>query len=248
MGEAGFERVRRLFSVDRMVDETLAIYERVAGRRRAAGTGIRRRRREAAQALHPKVTQREVVLHGIRRIDLPERRCDGRRHAPAGDAYGVSRGTGRRDSRARRAGRRDAPVTRASRRRGRRRHGAPSTGETGSDVCRRSLRGQREERVHAGRASRLPYTGRRSTARARAPNDSSAVPISGDAASSPSRKHCSSEPLVSSTWRKINSRATMSAAHPPVHERQKRPGIAARREVAHEGRRRGPHRCKHGPH
>ena len=39
MGEAGLERVRALFNVDRMVDETLAVYERVAGRRRAAGTG-----------------------------------------------------------------------------------------------------------------------------------------------------------------------------------------------------------------
>jgi glycosyltransferase involved in cell wall biosynthesis len=39
MGEAGLERVRALFSVDRMVDETLAVYERVAGRPRAAGNG-----------------------------------------------------------------------------------------------------------------------------------------------------------------------------------------------------------------
>ena len=39
MGEAGLERVRRLFNVDRMVDETLAVYERVAGRARATGNG-----------------------------------------------------------------------------------------------------------------------------------------------------------------------------------------------------------------
>jgi len=32
-------RVRAMFNVDRMVDETLAVYERVAGRPRAAGTG-----------------------------------------------------------------------------------------------------------------------------------------------------------------------------------------------------------------
>jgi glycosyltransferase involved in cell wall biosynthesis len=39
MGEAGFERVRALFSVDRMVEGTLAVYEHVAGRSRAAGNG-----------------------------------------------------------------------------------------------------------------------------------------------------------------------------------------------------------------
>ena len=39
MGEAGLERVRTRFNVDRMVDETLAVYEGVAGRRRATGTG-----------------------------------------------------------------------------------------------------------------------------------------------------------------------------------------------------------------
>jgi glycosyltransferase involved in cell wall biosynthesis len=39
MGAAGLERVRALFNVDRMVDETLAVYERVAGRPRAAGNG-----------------------------------------------------------------------------------------------------------------------------------------------------------------------------------------------------------------
>jgi glycosyltransferase involved in cell wall biosynthesis len=39
MGEAGLERVRGMFNVDRMVDETLAVYERVAGRPRAAGNG-----------------------------------------------------------------------------------------------------------------------------------------------------------------------------------------------------------------
>ena len=38
MGEAGLARVREHFTVERMVDETLAVYERVAGRRRAAGT------------------------------------------------------------------------------------------------------------------------------------------------------------------------------------------------------------------
>jgi hypothetical protein len=39
MGEAGLGRVRATFTVDRMVDETLAVYERVAGRPRAAGNG-----------------------------------------------------------------------------------------------------------------------------------------------------------------------------------------------------------------
>jgi len=39
MGAAGLERVRALFNVDRMVDETLVVYERVAGRPRAAGNG-----------------------------------------------------------------------------------------------------------------------------------------------------------------------------------------------------------------
>jgi len=39
MGEAGLDRVRARFNVDRMVDETLAVYERVAGRPRATGNG-----------------------------------------------------------------------------------------------------------------------------------------------------------------------------------------------------------------
>ena len=39
MGEAGLARVRERFSVDRMIDETLAVYARVAGRPRAAGSG-----------------------------------------------------------------------------------------------------------------------------------------------------------------------------------------------------------------
>jgi len=39
MGEAGLARVRALFNVDKMVDETLAVYARVAGRPRAAGNG-----------------------------------------------------------------------------------------------------------------------------------------------------------------------------------------------------------------
>jgi L-malate glycosyltransferase len=39
MGEAGLARVRERFTVDRMVDETLAAYEVVAGRRLASGIG-----------------------------------------------------------------------------------------------------------------------------------------------------------------------------------------------------------------
>jgi len=39
MGEAALARVRERFNVDRMVDETLAVYARVAGMRRAAGNG-----------------------------------------------------------------------------------------------------------------------------------------------------------------------------------------------------------------
>jgi len=39
MGEAGLARVRAQFNVDRMVDETLAVYERVAGIRPASGSG-----------------------------------------------------------------------------------------------------------------------------------------------------------------------------------------------------------------
>jgi glycosyltransferase involved in cell wall biosynthesis len=39
MGEAGLERIRALFNVDRMVDETLTVYERMAGRPRATGSG-----------------------------------------------------------------------------------------------------------------------------------------------------------------------------------------------------------------
>ena len=39
MGEAGLARVRERFNVERMVDETLAVYARVAGRPRAAGNG-----------------------------------------------------------------------------------------------------------------------------------------------------------------------------------------------------------------
>jgi L-malate glycosyltransferase len=38
MGEAGLARVRERFTVERMVDATLEVYETVAGRRRAAGT------------------------------------------------------------------------------------------------------------------------------------------------------------------------------------------------------------------
>jgi glycosyltransferase involved in cell wall biosynthesis len=41
MGEAGLARVRERFSVDGMVDGTVAVYERVAGRPRAAGNGSR---------------------------------------------------------------------------------------------------------------------------------------------------------------------------------------------------------------
>lgn len=39
MGAAGLARVREHFTVDRMVERTLAVYERVADRRRAAGNG-----------------------------------------------------------------------------------------------------------------------------------------------------------------------------------------------------------------
>jgi glycosyltransferase involved in cell wall biosynthesis len=39
MGEAGLARVRAQFNVDRMVDETLAVYERVAGTRLSSGNG-----------------------------------------------------------------------------------------------------------------------------------------------------------------------------------------------------------------
>jgi glycosyltransferase involved in cell wall biosynthesis len=39
MGEAGLARVRAQFSVDRMIDETLAVYGRVAGTRRASDIG-----------------------------------------------------------------------------------------------------------------------------------------------------------------------------------------------------------------
>jgi glycosyltransferase involved in cell wall biosynthesis len=39
MGQAGLARVRERFTVDRMVDATLGVYERVAGRRRASGNG-----------------------------------------------------------------------------------------------------------------------------------------------------------------------------------------------------------------
>ena len=64
MGEAGLAPVRERFNVERMVDETLAVYARVAGRPRAAGNGDPRRRPEAAEPCHPEVTQREVVLAG----------------------------------------------------------------------------------------------------------------------------------------------------------------------------------------
>jgi glycosyltransferase involved in cell wall biosynthesis len=39
LGEAGLARVRAMFNVDRMVEETLAVYEHVAGTRRATGNG-----------------------------------------------------------------------------------------------------------------------------------------------------------------------------------------------------------------
>lgn len=41
MGEAALDRARRLFTVERMVDGTLAVYERLAGRGRAAGIASR---------------------------------------------------------------------------------------------------------------------------------------------------------------------------------------------------------------
>jgi L-malate glycosyltransferase len=41
MGTAGLERARRLFTVERMVDGTTGVYERLAGRGRAAGTASR---------------------------------------------------------------------------------------------------------------------------------------------------------------------------------------------------------------
>src|SRR5262249_18732502 len=41
LGGAGFDRVRRRFTVERMVAETAAVYERVVGKRRGAGTADR---------------------------------------------------------------------------------------------------------------------------------------------------------------------------------------------------------------
>ena len=40
-GDAGFARVRERFTVERMIEQTAAVYERVAGRGRAAGTASR---------------------------------------------------------------------------------------------------------------------------------------------------------------------------------------------------------------
>ena len=41
MGDAGYTRVTQRFTVERMVEETLAIYERLAGSARAADTRSR---------------------------------------------------------------------------------------------------------------------------------------------------------------------------------------------------------------
>jgi len=125
--------------------------------------------------------------------------------------------------------------------RGRRRHGAPSTGGTGSDVCRRSLpraAGRTRTRRVVRRGCRTPAAGP-PPARARR-----TTPAPCRYPATPRRlrrgKHCSSEPLVSSTCRKINSRATMSRprTHRCTNGRNfpaSRPGAKSRTKAAGDG-------------
>ena len=81
-GDAGFARVRERFTVERMVARPPPFTSAWPADAAQRALRVALRPTEAARVHHPEVTERVVVLDGIVRVELAERRCDVARHRP----------------------------------------------------------------------------------------------------------------------------------------------------------------------